>query len=87
MQSGRVEYRDVRPALLTCPSQKWWLGPFCVRGSNEQIFGVNGQIFGQDQSDQRASARPWWWHRPTDAEVIAGTILGIANMAIYGRRW
>jgi len=24
---------------------------------------------------------------PTDAQVIAGTILGIANMAINGRRW
>src|SRR5215471_469368 len=26
-QSGRAEYRDVRPALLTCPGRQW-LGPF-----------------------------------------------------------
>jgi len=26
-------------------------GAFSVHGSNEQIFGVNEQILGQDQSD------------------------------------
>jgi hypothetical protein len=51
MQSGRVEYRDVRPALLTCPGQQW-LGPFCIHGSNEQIFGPNEQVLG------RGSKRP-----------------------------
>jgi len=29
-------------------------------GSDEQLFGVNEQILGQDQNDQRASTRPWW---------------------------
>src|SRR5262245_66033127 len=29
-QSGRAEYRDIRPALLTCPGQQW-LGPFPSR--------------------------------------------------------
>jgi hypothetical protein len=43
------EYRDIRPALLTGPSQQW-LGPFSVHGSDEQIFGVNEQILGPDQS-------------------------------------
>src|SRR5215831_16701984 len=32
-------------------------------GADEQIFGVNEQILGQDQSDERASARPWWPQR------------------------
>jgi hypothetical protein len=32
------------------------LGPFSVHGSGEQIFGVNEQILGPDQSDQGASA-------------------------------
>jgi hypothetical protein len=27
------------------------LGPFSIHGSDEQIFGVNGQILGRDQSD------------------------------------
>jgi len=33
------------------------VGAFSVVGSDKQIFGVNGQILGQDQSNQRASAR------------------------------
>src|SRR6516164_6093237 len=83
-QSGRAEYRDIRSALLTGPSQQW-LGPFPFHGSNEQIFGVEEQILGPDQSDQWASAWPaWWWHRPTDARVIAGTVLGVASM--FARR-
>ena len=53
-QSGRAEYRDIRPALLTGPSQQG-LGPFPFHGSDEQIFGVEEQILGQDQSDQWAS--------------------------------
>src|SRR6516164_6125994 len=53
-------------------------------GADEQIFGVNEQILGPDQSDQWASACPWWWHRPTDARVIAGTVLGVASM--FARR-
>ena len=44
------EYRDIRPALLTGPSQHW-LGPFSIHGSDEQIFGANEQIVGRDQSD------------------------------------
>jgi len=36
------------------------VGAFSVYGNDEQIFGANEQILGQDQIDQRASARPWW---------------------------
>ena len=57
MQSGRVEYRDVRPALLTGPSQIV-AGAFLRPGSDEQIFGANEQILGQDQSDQVVAVRP-----------------------------
>src|SRR5262249_28524031 len=33
MQSGRAEYREVRPALLTCPGQQR-LGPFPMTSAN-----------------------------------------------------
>jgi len=49
-QSGRTEYRDIRPALLTGP-QPAVAGAFSVHGSDEQIFGVKEQILGPDQSD------------------------------------
>ena len=72
-------------------------------GSNEQIFGVKEQILGRDWSDRHTPLRPGgigiFCTRapvvvappPTDAQVIAGTILGIACMAInasmYRRHW
>ena len=28
-----------------------WLGPFPVHGSDEQIFGLDKQVFGRGQSD------------------------------------
>ena len=89
------------PALPTCPGHQW-LGPLSVDGSDEQIFGVNEQISGRDQRELTGVMRPGgigiFWTRapvvaplPTDAKVIAGTILGIAGMAInasmYMRYW
>jgi hypothetical protein len=68
-------------------------------GFDEQIFGSNGQILGQDQSDQGASYAALTrrhWHildqgtrggGPTDAQVMAGTILGVASMFARGRHW
>jgi hypothetical protein len=47
-------------------------------------------VYEKAVQDFTETALPWW-HRPTDAQVIAGTILGIANMAInasmYRRHW
>ena len=67
-------------------------GAFSVHGSDEQIFGLKEQILGQDQSELRGVGPPVvGGTAPTDARVIAGTILGIAGMAInasmYWRPW
>jgi len=54
MQSGKGRIL-LRAVLPTCP-RPLKAGAFSVHGPDEQIFGVNGQILGQDQSDQGASA-------------------------------
>ena len=97
-QSGRAEYRDIRPALLTGPSQQW-LGPF------RSMAATNKSLARKDKSLDRSGAtkgrhtplRPGgigiFWTRtpvavtspPTDAQVIVGTILGIASMFARGR--
>src|SRR5215510_3753802 len=47
-------------------------------GFDEQIFGVEEQILGQDQSDQGASARPWWWlPRPQMPRSLLAPSLGL----------
>jgi hypothetical protein len=61
-------------------------------GFNEQIFGVNEQILGPGSERPRGVGPPVVVAPPpTDAQVIAGTILGIAGMAInasmYRRHW
>ena len=56
------------------------VGAFSVHGSDEQILGANEQILGRDQGDQGAACGG-----PTDAQVIAGTIFGIASMFANGR--
>jgi hypothetical protein len=58
VQSGKGRIAS-DPTLLSLP-RPLVVGAFSVVGSDEQIFGVNGQILGSDQSDQGASARPWW---------------------------
>jgi len=37
-------------AVLPRPARQWQ-GSFPIYGSDEQIFGVNEQILGRDQSD------------------------------------
>src|SRR5262249_52701190 len=48
-QSGKGRIAS-DPALLNLP-RPLMVGAFSVHGSDEQIFGVNGQILGQDPSD------------------------------------
>jgi hypothetical protein len=49
MQSGKGRIAS-EPALLYLP-RPLMVGAFSVHGSDKQIFGVNGQILGRDQSD------------------------------------
>ena len=52
-------------------------------GFNEQIFGVNGQIFRTGSERLRGVGPPVVVAPPpADAQVIAGTILGVAGMDI-----
>jgi hypothetical protein len=53
VQSGKGRIAS-NPALLNLP-RPLMVGAFSVVGSDEQIFGVNGQILGSDQSDYGAS--------------------------------
>jgi hypothetical protein len=60
------------------------VGVFSVHGSDEQIFGVKEQILGPDRTTNgRRPARGG----PPDAQVVAGTVLGIVSMFANGRRW
>ena len=52
VQSGKGRIAS-DPTLLNLPRPSM-AGAFPVNGSDEQIFGVNEQILGQDQSDQES---------------------------------
>src|SRR5262249_39591505 len=60
-------------------------GAFSVHGFAEQIFGVDEQILRQDQSDQRASARPWWWlARPRMLRSLLAPFLALPGCLLEG---
>jgi hypothetical protein len=63
-------------------------GAFSVLGSEEQIFGVKEQILRTGSERLRGVVGPpvVVAPPPTDAQVIAGTILGITGMVINGNR-
>jgi hypothetical protein len=82
---GPTLYGPINPGAVYAPygaPPAYFYGP-----PPPAVYGYGGPAYGGPAYGGPAYGGPVFVAPPTDAQVIAGTILGIAGMFAHGRHW